>query len=396
MIRLQEMVPDHYIEASRDFQVLCRMNDYTLNSLKYNIDSIQNLTDTRNIKDTVLPLLGDKLGIYDKESYANRQMLEALPIALKYKGSLKSINILLNAFLDSMDVFDTALALHSKDEESAAEISEILDRPVGSFSIVIVLSTFPSLTNLHVLDTYLNMVVPTGLAIEYMFGVHKEYFERFKYKEYTFLFYTHRNTYTTPNDSITVPYISMIKGVNHLVSKEIVDDSSPHYTSVIKAMTNPNNNINYYYKIKTGEDTYTYSDTLPANGSEISYRFTDKYSATFDYAGTDNIGTRKEFVGDTPGTVSYTLKHTAVPIPPDTSVLIYQLDKNKETGIITKSPLTYVSSGIYSITIPNDTITYVKYSYNKTKEFIDKVIEDIDVNAVSLATVMNKDQFTEE
>ena len=138
MFRYQEMVPDYYIEASRDFQVLCRMYDFTLNSLKYNIDSMQQLTDTRNIKDTVLPLLGDKLGIYDKEAFSNRQLLDALPIAMKYKGSLKSIKILLNAFLDSMDVFENALALHSKDEESAAEISEILRRPIPTYSIVII------------------------------------------------------------------------------------------------------------------------------------------------------------------------------------------------------------------------------------------------------------------
>ena len=209
MIRYQELVPDYYIEASRDFQVLCRMYDFAANSLKYNIDSIQQLTDTRKIKDTVLPLLGDKLGIYDKEAFSNRQMLEALPIALKYKGSLKSVNILLNAFLDSMDVFDTALALHSKDEESAAEISSILRRPIQPFSIVIVLSTFPSLTNLHILNTYLNMVIPSGLIVEYSFGIHKEYFERFKYKEYTFLFYTHEHNYM--DQGITVPYISMVK-----------------------------------------------------------------------------------------------------------------------------------------------------------------------------------------
>lgn len=212
MIRCQEMVPDFYIEKSRDFQVLCRIYDYALNSLKYNIDSVQNLTDTRCIKDTVLPLLGDKLGIYDKEAYSNRQMLDALPIAIKYKGSLKSINILLNAFLDSMDVFDNAVALHSKDEESAAEISAILKRSIKPFSIVIILSTFPNLTNLHVLDTYLKMVIPSGLIVEYMFGVNEEYLDKFKYKEYTFLFYTHERTYEEEDTLVKVPYISMVRG----------------------------------------------------------------------------------------------------------------------------------------------------------------------------------------
>ena len=335
MIRYQEMVPDYYIEASRDFQVLCRMYDFALNSLKYNIDSMQQLTDTRKVKDTVLPLLGDKLGIYDKEAFSNRQLLEALPIALKYKGSLKSVKVLLNAFLDSMDIFDNALALHSKDEESAAEISSFLNRDVKPYSIIIILSAFPSLTNLHILDTYLNMVIPSGLIVEYSFGIHKEYFERFKYKEYTFLFYTHEHEYTDVTPAIKAPYISMIKNKN------------------------------------------------------------DNYSAVFNYAGTDNIATRKEFVGDTSGTVSYELKHNAVPIPPATDVKVYQIDVNSETGEETETLLTYSSSNVYSITIPSNSNTYVKYSYNKTKEFIDKVISDIDVNAVSLATVMSKEQFKE-
>ena len=333
MIRHQEMVPDFYIEASRDFQVLCRLYDFTTNALKYNIDSMQNLTDTRNVKDTVLPLLGDKLGIYDKESFSNRQMLEALPIALKYKGSLKAINILLNAFLDSMDVFDAAMALHSKDEESAAEISEILDRPIGEYTIVIVLSTFPGLTNLHILKTYLNMVIPTGLIVEYVFGMNNQYYERFKYKEYTFLFYTHNTNIDYPPVEGVAPYISMVKNKS------------------------------------------------------------DKYSATFDYFGTDNISTTKEFVSGVAGTVQYTLKHKAVPVPPSTSVDVYLITKDLSTGETQTTQLVYSSSDTYSITTEDNCETYIMYAYNKTEEFIDSVINDVDVNAVSIATIMSKNQF---
>ena len=334
MFRYQEMVPDYYIEASRDFQVLCIMYDFTLNSLKYNIDSMQQLTDTRNIKDTVLPLLGDKLGIYDKEAFSNRQLLDALPIAMKYKGSLKSIKILLNAFLDSMDVFENALALHSKDEESAAEISEILRRPIPTYSIVIILSTFPSLTNLHILDTYLNMVVPSGFIVEYGFGVQKEYFEKFKYKEYTFLFYTHRHSYV--EEGITVPYISMIKNRD------------------------------------------------------------DKYSATFNYIGTDNITTIKELVGETVGSITYTLKYDAVPIPPATVPVLHQININYITGDKEVKDLNYEPTGKYVIDIPENCRTYIEYSYNKTKEFIEEVTSDVDVNSVGLATVMSKDQYSED
>lgn len=193
MIRYQEMVPDFFIEKSRDFQVLCRLYDFTLNATKYNIDSMNAITDTRRAKDTILPLIGDKFGIYDRESYSNRFLLEALPIALKYKGSLKAVNILINAFLDSQEIFDYVTAFVSKDEDSAVEISEILNRDVKPYTIVIFISDYPDMTSLHILDEYLQMVIPSGMIVEYMFGLNKVIFEKFRYKEYVFLFYTNES-----------------------------------------------------------------------------------------------------------------------------------------------------------------------------------------------------------
>ena len=207
MIRFQELVPDYYIEKSRDFQVLCRLYDFTLNAVKYNIDSMTSITDTRMAKDTILPLIGDKFGIYDKESYSNRYLLEALPIALKYKGSLKAVNILINAFLDSEEVFDYVTAFISKDEKSAIEISEILNREVKPYTIVIFISDYPNMANLHILNQYLKMVIPSGMIVEYMFGLNKRILDKFKYKEYVFLFFT--NT-TTMND-VKVKDISLVK-----------------------------------------------------------------------------------------------------------------------------------------------------------------------------------------
>lgn len=200
MIRFQELVPDYYPEKSRDFQVLCRLYDYPLNSLMFNIDSMQSITDTRKAKDTILPLIGDKFGIYDKQSYSNRHLLAALPIALKYKGSLKAVSILVNAFLDSMEIFDYATAFEVKDDTSSVEVSSILGRDIKPYTIVIVLSAFPNMTNLHVLNEYINMVIPTGMIVEYMFGTNYEILEQFKYKEYVFLFFTNK---TVMEDTIS-------------------------------------------------------------------------------------------------------------------------------------------------------------------------------------------------
>lgn len=241
MIRTQEMVPDYYIENSRDFQVLCRLMDYTYNSVKYNIDTMHSITETKFTKDTVLPLVGDKFGIYDKQSYSNRELLTALPSSLYYKGALKSISILLNAFLDSLNIFDYALAYHSKDEKSAKEISDILGREIKPYSIVVVLSISPSLVELHVLDEYMKMVVPCGMLVEYVFGIQKHILDKFKYNENVFIFYDKSNyagvlstrpkqykiSYEMPEDAHDIEFIKEItSGVDittlgnaHIVSK---------------------------------------------------------------------------------------------------------------------------------------------------------------------------------
>lgn len=236
MIRTQEKVPDYYIEKSRDFQILCRIEDFLLNSVKYNTDSMLNITDTRQAKNTILPLIGDKFGIYDKEAYSNRHLLDALPSALKNKGSLQSVVTLVNAFLDSMDVFDYATIYNSKDEESAKEISGILNRDIRTYSIVIVLSSFPSLTKLRVLDTYIKMVIPTGLIVQYAFGFNAEIIDKFKYREFVLLYYAKQDEQGIPittkiankNDKYSATYrpdavLLTDEREKHFIDKQISD-----------------------------------------------------------------------------------------------------------------------------------------------------------------------------
>lgn len=354
MIRTQEMVPDFYIEKSRDFQILCRLYDYTLNGLKYNIDTMTSLTDTRAVKDTVLPLVGDKFGIYDKEAYTNRQLLEALPIALKYKGSLKSIKILLNAFLDSMEIFDYAIAYHSKDVDSATEISEILNRKVDQYSVVIILSTFPNLTNLHTLDEYMKMVLPTGMKLEYSFGVMKTYLDKFKYNEYTFLYYTKEHNYGTTESPNKMPYIGFVKNAG------------------------------------TGE-------TTPAVGRDI-YNINlrtlgDTYDSAFTYFDYDRIVEERELiVGKLGETVQFTPKHTPTPASKTSlniAFTIFRYDKDTLRVLDQQEVIVGPSTFPYNITLPDsqNIITYVSYHCNREAEFIEDKITDVDINSVGLATI---------
>lgn len=250
MIRTQELVPDYYIEKSRDFQVLCRLYDFAFNALKYNVDSMRTVTDTRMAKDTVLPLIGDKFGVYDKLAYSNRFLLEALPIALKYKGSLKAVSILINAYLDSEEIFDYAAAFHCKDKKSSQEMSELLNREVKPYSITILLSDYPSMTNLHILSEYLKMVIPSGMIVEYMFGVNYRIIEKFKYIEHVFLLFT--NTISMDNE--TVKAVSLVKssidkyagdteGITDEFTKKVLGDVDINSVSIATVSSAPQEEI---------------------------------------------------------------------------------------------------------------------------------------------------------
>lgn len=193
MIRTQELVPDYYIENSRDFQVLCRLSDFNYNSTKFNIDTMTSILDTMKVKDNILPLIGNKFGIYDKEACSNRELLKALPEALYYKGSLKAITILVNAFLDSLHVFDYVVAYHTTNEESAKEVSTLLAQTIKTYTLVIVLSTKPSFTLIRILQEYLKMVVPCGMTIKYIFGITDITLDKFKYLDDVFIYFVTDN-----------------------------------------------------------------------------------------------------------------------------------------------------------------------------------------------------------
>lgn len=46
--RLQNNVPEVYVKESRDFQLLCRLYDCILNGVKFDIDSMLNITDSKS------------------------------------------------------------------------------------------------------------------------------------------------------------------------------------------------------------------------------------------------------------------------------------------------------------------------------------------------------------
>ena len=94
MFRLQNHVPEVYVDKSRDFQLFCRLYDSCFSGVKFSIDSMSRVTDTKRCDSSVLELLKTKLGLFstiDVDAAELRYLLQAFPTIMRYKGSKRSV-----------------------------------------------------------------------------------------------------------------------------------------------------------------------------------------------------------------------------------------------------------------------------------------------------------------
>lgn len=102
MFRIQDNVPEVYINESRDFQLISRLYDILFSGTKYDIDSMVNVLDATLIKDSMIQLLCTKVGFFprfDIDSNVLKYIIASFPYILKYKGSQKGIEFAVNAVL---------------------------------------------------------------------------------------------------------------------------------------------------------------------------------------------------------------------------------------------------------------------------------------------------------
>jgi len=102
LLRLQNKVPNIYVDQSRDFQLLCRLYDVILNGVKYDVDGISRIINTHDCKSTILQLLQTKLGFFTSYNFTDttvRYILECFPVLVKRKGTRLAIEQAVYMFL---------------------------------------------------------------------------------------------------------------------------------------------------------------------------------------------------------------------------------------------------------------------------------------------------------
>lgn len=110
MIKLQNLVPKVYNNQSRDFQLLSRLYDLVLNSVKTNADLIYNYPISENSDQKLIDLMALTLGFKSKHNYNLIQLTalcSAFSYIIKHKGSIESIISACNTLISAEGISNT-------------------------------------------------------------------------------------------------------------------------------------------------------------------------------------------------------------------------------------------------------------------------------------------------
>ena len=154
LLRLQDNTPQAYVEDSRDFQLMLRLYDCVNNGVKFRIDSIPNVLDTKKCDASLLPLLRTKLGFFSEVEFPEkdlRYILRAFPYIMRNKGSKRAIEQAVYAFMHSKGI--------------SADFKITGDSVKHRVSIYI--SSLS--TDTLMLEEMLKYVIPAGFSVDYVF-----------------------------------------------------------------------------------------------------------------------------------------------------------------------------------------------------------------------------------
>lgn len=165
MFRMQNNVPSVYVDESRDFQLFCRLFDYTFNGIKYDINSIININNPTKVNDRLLELYKTKLGFFTKEQFDNntlRAILQTFPYILKYKGTKRGIELAVTAIL-------------KLEENTDIPVIDIMNiDPNGNPVYNITIYTSSTIKNKLALREVLKYIIPVGYTLSILNGAKNE------------------------------------------------------------------------------------------------------------------------------------------------------------------------------------------------------------------------------
>ena len=150
IFRLQNNVPEVYVDKSMDFQLFTRIFDLAFNSTKHSINTTSRIASTMECDESTLPLLAYKLGFFENTNLTHKQLrllLSAFPSIIHNKGTYKAVEQVVHLF--------------SRLNDSTGTVQGPMDY---TFQLVF----YPAINNTDLLIVLLKYILPTGYDIQYI------------------------------------------------------------------------------------------------------------------------------------------------------------------------------------------------------------------------------------
>lgn len=150
MIKLQDLTPAVYYNQSRDFQLIGRLYDIVLNSVKTNADLIYGIPLSENTDTRLMELMSLTLGFKSKHNYNIDQLTaicKSFLSILKVKGTRESITMAANTLLNAEGI-TSEIDLYGEED--------------GTPGLILVLPH--GLSDVNLLLDLLTYILPAGLS----------------------------------------------------------------------------------------------------------------------------------------------------------------------------------------------------------------------------------------
>ena len=154
LFKLEENVPDIYVEMSRDFQLLCRVYNILVNSNIITQSKIRQQLNIEQIDDKLLKLLAGRLG-FNSDNYIPTEVMRSIllqfPFMIKNKGTKVGIEQAIKSVIkQTSNVNNVSISNVSMDN--------------GEIDVTVV-SDDASAVDMSYLSNVLKYVVPVGYTV---------------------------------------------------------------------------------------------------------------------------------------------------------------------------------------------------------------------------------------
>lgn len=159
MFKFENNLPEYWVNESRDFQLLARLDDILYMGQRADIATIQNLNSSQKCKNTFLSLLAKKVGFFTDEYIEDkvlRNIIGAFRLAVKHKGTKQGI------------IYAVTAILKAENSTGTPRVDVLFEDD----NYIINIYTPVNIVNKVALKEFLKYILPTGVIYNTYSYVH--------------------------------------------------------------------------------------------------------------------------------------------------------------------------------------------------------------------------------